>query len=401
MMILKKIAEINYKNKAISFDRLYLSLKTHTVQGESLLMLNCNYSTLTENVHEYELFTQGFVSLAKHQFTTNNKTNVSNYSFDKDYNLYTVERSFATVMTFNYDKSYSKSTLSLNCYPNDGSQVIRRNLELDNKFITTQTLSVNDKNEIVLGGLYSCAGVTSASGAFSMIYSAKLKNEKIGHMADFDYDFLSKGLNQKDAIELKNNMAKCKDSYYPFTHYIKDMRFRKDGGFDFVVEKKMLEFYSLGQNRGSIRIYRYSDLFVLSFNESGALNWKQKIYRNESFWERKVANHFLGECFIEYGANNDINVIHNKFNSTNVDVYRGSPLKMGVTLMTSIDSNGVVTERTLNSDPTITKSICPSISYRYGDEFCFTKLNYLSNNSILQGLKASIYTQNIGTLTIK
>ena len=394
-----KIAEIKYDRSLIkNSNNIFITLKKDLYAGKNLLQLNYVYSTKGGTMNGYELLDNKFSPLANFQSTITDNKDVTNYVFDKDYNLYTLERTYQNSLFTNF----IKSSLSLTFHPKDGSSVVKQDVLLENKFITAQTLAVNDKNQIICGGLFSNIGLTNALGAFTTIYPPKLQDVGSMHKVDFDYDFLSKGMNEKDAEVLKKNLEKNKDSDDSYSCSFRNMHFRKDGCFDFVVEKKLKEYVSDGYGKGGHHVFRYSDLYVLDFNADGSSKWIRKIYRNEAFSESMFYTHFLGDCLMDNEANDEINIIHNRFNMENKEVYDESSLKNGKTYVTSFDSNGNMTEKALTSDPDISKNLCPGMSYSCGNNtYCLAKMNYLSTSSFLKAFKSSIYSVNLGIVTIK
>ena len=395
----KIISEFKYeKSKIKILNSIFVSFEKYEFQNESRLVLKFIIPYSTNKIYGYELFTEKYVSLVRYQNSTNNKTEVPNFAFDKDYNLYTIERTFESSIFADLAKSY----LNLQFYSKDGATIQKQNLKLENKSITAQTLSVNDKNEVVIGGLYSCIGLTNATGVFSLIYSDKLKNSGILHMEELGHEYLSNGMKPKDSEKIKKDLDKCKDSNDPFDYFIQNIHFRKDGGFVFVAEKKIKTFKSVGSSSSNFDVYKYSDIYILSFKENGSLNWKQKIYRNEELWDNLTHTHFLGESKIEYCANDDINIIHNLLNIDNKKLKSGSPFSKGKTYLSKIDSKGIKTDLCIISDPSVTKYFCPSISYNYqNNNYLFTKINYLTMRFFLQGFNPAIHNFNFGACVIE
>lgn len=395
-----KIGEIKYdKSRISSSGDILIQLKKTAINGVDHLLLSYNYKTNSGKTFGYELFNQQLTSLAKYEDNYESNTSIPNCAFDKEYNLYTVERRFGDAIL----PDYTSSTIVLHSYPKNGTQPIRKELKIENKFITEQTISINEKGELVCIGLYANKEQRSATGIFSTKYTPKL--EEIGELrqTDLEYDFLCSGLSEKEAKSLRKDLEKGKDYEKKYLYHFQNIHFRTDGSFSLVVEKKMKEYFYKGFNNGGYYIYRYNDIYALSFLADGSLKWKQKVYRNEVFNDEIFYTHFVGECFIENGADGEINILHNKFNIENKDVYSGSPLKEGKSLLTTIDAEGKVTEKIIDTDPSVTRNICPKISQKdtNGGKYSVMKINFISITNPLAAMKRSSYTFNLGKMSIK
>lgn len=387
-----KISEFKYENAQIISNDIFVTLEKETYLEENMLSLKYDCRTNKGVLHGFELLNSKFESITKYQNLTNSNTAIPNYIFDKEYNLYFIERV--------YNKNSSFFNLRLLYYQKVDSALSMQDLVIENQFITEQTLAINDKNQLICSGLYSSKFLTNAIGAFTIIYSTKLQDTGLLHKVNFDYDFLSKGMNEKDAISLKKDLEKGKNSDYTYRYFFQNTHFKKDGCFDLVIEKKIKDFYP-SSGGGGHYVYRYSDLYVLDFNSDGSSNWIQKIYRNETFHNQFTSSHLLGDCYINF-KNDDIIFIYNKFNFENIDRSEGSSFKNGKTYLTSIDSNGNKNDKILIGDPEICKSLCPKISFNYNDNCYFlTKTNDLSSTSFFQAVNSKLHSFNLGTISLK
>jgi hypothetical protein len=112
--------------------------------------------------------------------------------------------------------------------------------------------------------------------------------------------------------------------------------------------------------------------------------------------------HYLGECLIEYGENDDLIIIHNVFNTKNLPKTKDSQFRNGRTYLTTINSKGEKTDKIISTDANITKTICPVISYNCGkNTYCLTRLNYLTKKNPLFFFNISNYTCSFGYLAIE
>jgi len=377
-----KISEIEYdKTNLTNSNDIYIKMRKNEYVANSI-GLYYFYETKKEYIHGHQAFDYKFTLKAKYKRPTDKRTLTPNYVFDKEDNLYTIERYNESGTSIDYKSSKVRLAFS----PKDGSSPIIRNIELENNFIVEQTLSVNNRNQVVCAGLFSNKGTQSAIGGFSIITSPQLTNKDIITKINFDISLIIEGKSKKESKDIEKNIALGKNFDGDYSYTIHDIHFRKDGSYTMLVDKNAKAYSGKGNYD-----YYYGDIYILSFDSLGKSQWTQKIFRKQVIGESGFNEHILGGYIIDYGKNDDITVIYNIVNSENIF---SAGDKINNTMIYRIDNNGNKSCEVLISDQKVTKTFCPEISFNCGDgRYIVTKFNYISN--MLKN------TFNFGELTIK
>ena len=377
-----KISEIEYdKTNLTNSNDIYIKMKKNEYVANSI-GLYYFYETKNEYIHGHQVFDYKFTLKAKYKRPTDKRTLIPNYVFDREDNLYTIERYNESGTSTDYKSSEVRLVYS----PKDGSSPVIRNIELENNFIVEQTLSINNLNQVICSGLFSKKGTQSAIGGFSIITSHALTNKDIITKTDFNIELIIEGKSKKESEDIKKNIALGKNFDGDYSYTIHDIHFRKDGGYTMLVDKNAKSYGGKGNYD-----YYYGDFYILSFDSLGKSQWTQKIFRRQTIGDSGFNEHILGGYLIDYGKDDNITIIYNILNS---GVFISQDEKINNTIVFKVDTYGNKTRNILISDEKVAKVFSPEISYSCGNgEFIVTKFNFLSN--MLKN------TLNFGELTIK
>jgi len=379
-----KISEISYDGKEYKNpERIRIDFKNDNFARKKYMQLLTIFVYKNEDVYHYEAFDNHFESKVKYKKNLSINSRGSDFVFDKDFNLYTIER--ICPIGSNYDFVSSKFTIS--CHPKDGSQIIRKELSIENKSFPGVSIDVNNNNQLVCAGVYSNKNTNGQTGVFSILYEAKLQGAGAMQKTDFDLETLIKGLSKKngDKILKKISAGKEYDDFYD--NHMHPLHFRKDGGFDVIVEKRNSILM------GKVSDYNYGDVYFLSFNANGSIKWIQKSARDQIVGENLISGaiHFLTESFFEYGENDEINMIYKLVDSSNLF----QPIK-NLTFIYSIDTNGKASEKLLqNDDNKSLLFIFPAFSYGCGkNTYIVVKGDYMEHLTAMSFVIGELKVKN-------
>ncbi|MDD2799625.1 MAG: hypothetical protein PHV20_13625 [Bacteroidales bacterium] len=407
---LQLIASINYdKTQVKDIDNIYIEISRVNI-ADDLLTIKYVYSTKTGNVNGYLLYDNQYKQLSRFENSTSSSSVVMNYAFDKQSNLYTLERDYWGETNDIYEgyaeNALGKSTLTY--YPKDGSPSVKKELAMDLNMAGESTIAVNDKNELVCVGGYSVIGRRKIVGVYSAIFRPRLEGTCTTHFVEFGYDLLSEGMTKKKAKELKDDLMIGKDNSFEDALKFKNVHFNSQGGFSAVAEKRFVNYKNkntsyyagVGNFHGSsvlVTQFGFHDIFVLSFNEDGSSKWIQKIYRNELFDNSHSNNYFLGNCYLNFSKDDGLTILHNQFNVSNEDIDSQPSFKNGKTLKTTIKPDGTLSTKEFISDSSIARKFCPGFTYKNMDnQLYLIKSNYLVSNALIEIPSVSF---NIGVTT--
>jgi len=236
-------------------------------------------------------------------------------------------------------------------------------------------MNVNNKNELLCGGLFAKAQQKSAAGAFSIVFPALLEGSGKTNIVTFTNEFLTKGLNEKDAAKLSNKLSKNKEFDEKYSYFIDTINIQSNGGFSFITEKLRIE--RIPQKTGfDTYIYTYGDLYIFSCNEDGSFNWHEKITKDQALAN---GNRFMGHYLPYYDNKNNINLIYSSLKPIRLLGQLVGMEKDVKTVITTFDSKGNKTEQILFTDPTLVKQITPVYSKSCGNgKFIITRMEPFS-----------------------
>jgi hypothetical protein len=357
---------VNYKNGKFTFltDVYHYSkglFKTYkqTVDTASMTSLEPIKQLEYNNFNPYELLPNSIIS----ELEQSNSRIDNTYFKDKSGNIYYAKKQISN------DLQIMKVGAKITFVPfeNKQSNELLLNLPNDLNILSCQ-LSINNKNEIVCVGLYANPGLISAVGCYSIIVDSKLTKVKSCVTNSFSNELITKGLNEKEAETMLSNIISNKEFDNDFKYFSSKIYFNKDDGYTIAIDKYKSKWtrnfkISTGYSEDFFYYY-YGDVYVLSFNNDGSLNWSQKIHRNADVME---GSQFAGEYFLKHNQNNEMFFIFNNIKSNTSKTY-----------CVKIDYLGKEQIKTLESESNISKYICPAFFKSYdANSIIAVKYNYL------------------------
>lgn len=277
------------------------------------------------------------------------------FKIDGQGNVYMLGRGYKS--TKDTRKNFSKSTISVVCYPKSGEKLTVRPIVPENKyFVSAAHLAITKKDEIIVAGMYANAGLTSAIGCFSKIYDIKLENEKSNYLEPFTTEMLAKGEDRK-VVSLINKNKEFDDC---FDYSCDSIHIKENGDFDYVIEKARVIIKTHRTASGLVEFsysYVFDDIYAMSFSSNGSVKWVQKAPKNTFLLE---PGSYLGGYSLFYDKSENIHLIFNAI-TEKAKVFSDftKPNRKGPTTHVIFDKDGNEKVSILSDTPDVSNYICP------------------------------------------
>ncbi|WP_029904479.1 hypothetical protein [Prevotella sp. 10(H)] len=229
---------------------------------------------------------------------------IGNYTVDNEGNVYVGQNT--------YDKQKGVWNLYLTCFPvNNGEPRIQEVKFSGDKYARNETFICTPKGEVICAGLYSAPNKSSVSGTFSFLYSPQLGTLLSSNEKEFDEEFITMGMRDKDAEKIMENKEKGKEFDEGFKYYIDKKFERKDGGYTLIAEKFKLQEQT---NRNGNMVfttyyYSYNDILILTFNADGSVRWMQKVPKAQRLIN---AERLFGSYSATIDDSDNIHILYNE-----------------------------------------------------------------------------------------
>ncbi len=172
-------------------------------------------------------------------------------------------------------------------FTSDDRTISDMEFKLDDKFITDAKAVATPQGDILVTGFYSDKGTFSVKGAFNMLIDGQ--TEKIKHLkkAEFDTEFITQYMSERDAKKAKKQEAKGQEpELYQFE--LNEVLITESGSVTLVAE----QYYTYtvctttstangGTSESCSDYYIYNDILILNFDPTGDLKWKCKIPKRQ------------------------------------------------------------------------------------------------------------------------
>lgn len=373
----RKICEIDFGNIK---DVFINTVETTVDIKKSIIFLHSSFKTKTGYQYFYDIYDFQWKNKAKYSInTTGNNSFISNSTIDNNDNLYVIETTI--------NKKKVPNSYILYFYTKDNLAPKKEAITVEN--ITSHIqMNVNSKNELLCGGLFAKAQQNSTIGVFSIVYPALLEGNGKTNRLTFTNEFLTKGLDEKEAAKLSNKLSKNKEFDEKYSYFIDTINIQSNGGFSFITEKLKIE--RIPQKSGfDAYIYTYGDLYIFSCNEDGSFNWQDKISKDQALAN---SDRFMGHYLPYYDNKNNINLIYCSLKPIRLFGQLVGMEKDVKTVMTTFDSKGNKSEQVLCTDQKLVKQFTPFYSKSCGNgKFIFTRIEPFS----------FVASYAIGELTLK
>lgn len=338
---LKKIAEIDYADQ----NRYRLSKFEHSIsEDESKIMIRYNLMDKDNSIINggFKIFDSNLKELLKYEEPLPLKEDAI-FSFS-GYELLNNGEVIILGKYFDDKKSLRNSTKMKKKYflfgprvsrryPNYHYQVYHINSrnqllgysfdDLDH-YITNLIIGSSPENRIIAAGLYSDFGNMNVKGSFTCeldIRDNKMTNIQFNNL---DFSYLTKGMSEKEGSKL-NKLYQSKKEYSTNFYALEDLIFYEDGSYALLAEPFYSDYVVRGnQQTGFYTVYRYQfkNIWVLKHDESGKLDWKNKVIKRQYVENEAIK-------YASYGVNSFDGNIQFTYNVTRPGIFSkyGNPKK--------------------------------------------------------------------------
>ena len=255
-------------------------------------------------------------------------------------------------------------------YTNKGQNTIDYEVKIPEKFVTEITFTIDDKKDIVCSGFYSKDNLRSIDGCFYLKLDPATKKVKMTNFKEFDLDFLTEGMSEKQESKARKKDEKGKDVEL-MDYDLDKIIIKEDGGCILIGEqyKVVSRTVSNGKSTYTTTTYYYNDIIVVNISSEGRIEWAKKIPKRQSSAD--------GGVYLSYGlavTKDKIRIIFND-DAKNIDPKRQGDWEKYY----KGDKNGIVTLATIRMDGAITREklfdisdaevvIKPTVCKQYSDE---------------------------------
>lgn len=282
------------------------------------------------------------------------------YALEKLYGNAKEKKHSRLGLLFQNDSEFVHSKVFLEYTPKKNGGLISIPLDFPNDyFIRSYQLSINHNDQVVCVGLYSKKGQASVIGCYSFVVSQKLAKIISFDLKEFPKELLTKGLDEQNSKSVLENLSQNKEFDDNMGFISSKIHFNKDGSYNLAIEKYRLERVINHKTLTTTYNHFYRDIYVLSFDADGKVQWMQKIPR---FADVSNNDSFVGEYFLKYDDNDNMFFIFNLLQSNNI--FKG--IDNAKTVCIRMDSKGNEKFSILESNTEIARYICPKFFYDNG-----------------------------------
>jgi len=205
----------------------------------------------------------------------------SPYYIDSQTNFYFVSKVYKDDKKNSKDVKEGELNYDYHIYivGKDSKKLVDYPFHLKDKGISDVRIDVNTKGELMATGIYSDVlteknRISSPRGIFFTIIDPENKAIKSQSYKEFDAEFFTEGLKEREAKRIEKKMEKGKDIGYDFV--IKDLVPRGDGGSTMIAEEFLLEVHTYTDSKGGTHttyVYNYRNILVAKILPTGVIEW--------------------------------------------------------------------------------------------------------------------------------
>ncbi len=283
----KKITELTYLS---SRDKGYFEITTtKTIEVESKdakLMISIGIPTEKNENEQFtiimcdnslnSIWKKNFqIPYASELFTRNQ------FACDKNGNAYILGKLYKEKVK-EYKRGKQNFSYHLLAYTNNGENKVDYEIKLDDKFITDISFSINENGDIIAGGFYSKKGNFSVDGAYYLVLNGQTKEIKNSSFKEFDIDFITQGMTEKEEKKVRKKDEKGKDQEL-FEYDLHDLVKRSDGGIILIGEQFFIRTTTVynGKTTSTIYTYHYNNIIIVNIDNSGKIDWSETISKRQ------------------------------------------------------------------------------------------------------------------------
>lgn len=168
---------------------------------------------------------------------------------------------------------------------NHGTDLVEHVIALNDYYITDLTAAMTPENDIVCSGFFSEKQKSfSIKGVFYILVDVQTKRKTVETVKEFDYEFITEGLTEKQQKRSDKNLAKGRSIELPDFEF-RDIILKENGGVLLTAEQFFVRVVSTTDSRTGIVTYTYyyyyNDIIIVDIDSSGKINWTVKIPKNQ------------------------------------------------------------------------------------------------------------------------
>lgn len=358
---IRKVTSVPYQNR-------YLSGKVDFTfsRDSSFLMVYTNVQSKRKDPDKFgfNIFDQNMEPIWNKEVVLPIRENlfqVSDYIVDNDGNAYLVGKRY-----FKRERDRVKGQPGYEyvvyAYRNKGEDESEYVLNLKNHFLSDLHLEIAPTGDLICAGFYSDIDAANAKGTFYFTVDAESQEIKHRSLYDFDLEFLTMNLSERQGEKLEKRAAKGKRNEIN-RFDIRDLVPRGDGGTVLIAEQyyvRVVTSYDRATGNTTVRYYyHYNDIVVISISPKGDIEWATKIPKrqtsvNDNGYYSSYAMMITGGQLHFVYNDHKINIVERRTNK--LKNFRLSDNK-GIIALASVDPEGNVTRKPLLSNRDAT-TIC-------------------------------------------
>jgi len=280
---LRMISDLTYQKNR---DKGFFSIHTSKSESDPKLMIAIGTPVEDEENEKFAvmMFDKDLKNIWKKSFEIPYQAELftrSNFSCDDEGNAYVLGRLYNEKVKA-VKRGKQNYTYHLLAYTNSGENKVDYEIKLQDKFITDITYSIKDNGDIIAGGFYSKKGTTSVDGAYYFLMDSKSKEMKVSSFKEFDIDFITQGMTERQEEKARKKDEKGKDLEL-YEYDLDDLIKRDDGGFVLIGEQyyvQVVTHYN-GKTSYTTYYYNYNNIIVININNSGKIDWATQIPKRQ------------------------------------------------------------------------------------------------------------------------
>ncbi len=352
---LKKIAEYEYEKRRDKYSGGY-SFDISEDESKLLIYYNLPYQRKENEKFGFHVFDADFNQMWEKEVTlpyTDQLFKVNDYILDNNGNVFLLGKLYKDKVK-EERKGEINYTYTILSYTENGAQENKFPISVSDVFITDMKIAVTPEFDIIGSGFYSDNASNSVKGAFYVRFDTKTNSLQSKSFKDFDFDFITENLNERQTKRAKKRADKGKE--VELTHmYLDDIIMRDDGGAVLIGEKYRMyttEYTTTNSNgtttTHTVDHYVYGDIVMVNINADGTIAWTRKIPKYQhstndggalSSYAKRVKDDKIFFIFND----NPKNLTQNDKNK----VYTYSGLKRSIAVLVEVDIAGNVSDKEL------------------------------------------------------
>lgn len=251
----------------------------------------------------------------------------------------------------------------------EGTTFNQYEVDLDEKYVSTMRMRLNDQNELLCGGFYTVYDSYGSLGSFFVKINRETGKMTHKSFEPFDERFIVEDLDKRAKKKANKRMDKDKNVGISQLE-LDDLILREDGGAVIIGEQRWIESRTTTDSQGNTRtyyIYHNNDIILVNIDPAGNIEWNSKIpkvqtMRNSDYFSSYLLAVSGSDMFFIFN-DNPKNLLYNgdgKIEPMN--------LKKNYVSLIRVDSDGGVFRKSLMKDKGGKTIARPLVSEQITDE---------------------------------